>query len=138
VLDAFLNGDKPKPGPQSGRRTSENSAGMTALTSQVSAEYTLPFYQISAHKSVLAVWSGGILCPRVQVDLFNILPSKRAPMQNKLHSRGLKYTDVFVILPVYAHPWSVLLWNLIIPLTIIVPENPFAALWQPCNQVPVS
>jgi len=34
VLDAFSEGNKPKPGPQSGRRTSENSAGMTALTSK--------------------------------------------------------------------------------------------------------
>ncbi|TFK93134.1 hypothetical protein K466DRAFT_538425 [Polyporus arcularius HHB13444] len=32
VLDAFKKGDKPKPGPQSGRHTSENSAGLTALT----------------------------------------------------------------------------------------------------------
>ncbi|KIM80847.1 hypothetical protein PILCRDRAFT_822136 [Piloderma croceum F 1598] len=34
VLDAFSKGTKPKPGPQSGRLTSENSAGMTALTSK--------------------------------------------------------------------------------------------------------
>jgi len=33
VLDAFSKGTKPKPGPQSSRLTSENSAGMTALTS---------------------------------------------------------------------------------------------------------
>ncbi|KIJ27438.1 hypothetical protein M422DRAFT_71656 [Sphaerobolus stellatus SS14] len=32
VLDAFAKGEKPKPGPQSGRHTSENSAGLTALT----------------------------------------------------------------------------------------------------------
>jgi hypothetical protein len=35
VLDAFRKGEKPKPGPQSGRHTSENSAGLTALTSKV-------------------------------------------------------------------------------------------------------
>lgn len=36
VLDAFSKGQKPKPGPQeSGRFTSENSAGLTALTSKV-------------------------------------------------------------------------------------------------------
>lgn len=29
ILNAFARGEKPKPGPQSGRRTSENSAGMT-------------------------------------------------------------------------------------------------------------
>ncbi|KAH7916004.1 NdufV2, NADH dehydrogenase 24 kd subunit [Hygrophoropsis aurantiaca] len=34
VLDAFAKGQKPKPGPQSGRHTSENSAGLTALTSK--------------------------------------------------------------------------------------------------------
>ncbi|KAI0073398.1 hypothetical protein K474DRAFT_1686222 [Panus rudis PR-1116 ss-1] len=34
VLDAFKKGEKPKPGPQSGRHTSENSAGLTALTSK--------------------------------------------------------------------------------------------------------
>ncbi|GJE97952.1 NAD(P)H-dependent oxidoreductase subunit E [Phanerochaete sordida] len=34
VLDAFKKGEKPKPGPQSGRHTSENSAGLTALTSE--------------------------------------------------------------------------------------------------------
>ena len=35
ILDAFAKGEKPKPGPQSGRQTSENSAGLTALTSKV-------------------------------------------------------------------------------------------------------
>ncbi|QRV86212.1 NADH dehydrogenase (ubiquinone) flavoprotein 2 [Ceratobasidium sp. AG-Ba] len=34
ILDAFARGEKPKPGPQSGRQTSENSAGLTALTSK--------------------------------------------------------------------------------------------------------
>ncbi|KZT44139.1 putative NADH-ubiquinone oxidoreductase 24 kDa subunit mitochondrial precursor [Sistotremastrum suecicum HHB10207 ss-3] len=34
ILDAFASGKKPKPGPQSGRHTSENSAGLTALTSK--------------------------------------------------------------------------------------------------------
>ncbi|KAF8522126.1 thioredoxin-like [2Fe-2S] ferredoxin-domain-containing protein [Hysterangium stoloniferum] len=34
VLDSFAKGQKPKPGPQSGRHTSENSAGLTALTSK--------------------------------------------------------------------------------------------------------
>ena len=35
VLDAFKNGQKPKAGPQSGRQTSENSAGLTSLTGKV-------------------------------------------------------------------------------------------------------
>jgi len=34
VLDAFAKGTKPKPGPQSGRHTSENAAGLTTLTSK--------------------------------------------------------------------------------------------------------
>ncbi|CAE6515521.1 unnamed protein product [Rhizoctonia solani] len=34
ILDAFARGEKPKPGPQSGRQTSENSAGLTALTTK--------------------------------------------------------------------------------------------------------
>ncbi|KAJ3532161.1 hypothetical protein NM688_g7464 [Phlebia brevispora] len=34
VLQAFSKGEKPKPGPQSGRHTSENSAGLTALASK--------------------------------------------------------------------------------------------------------
>ena len=29
ILNALAAGEKPKPGPQSGRRTSENSAGLT-------------------------------------------------------------------------------------------------------------
>ncbi len=35
ILDAFARGEVPKPGPQSGRQTSENSAGLTALASKV-------------------------------------------------------------------------------------------------------
>ncbi|EMD34522.1 hypothetical protein CERSUDRAFT_55069 [Gelatoporia subvermispora B] len=34
VIEAFAKGEKPKAGPQSGRHTSENSAGLTALTSK--------------------------------------------------------------------------------------------------------
>ena len=40
ILDAFSKGEKPKPGPQSGRHTSENSAGLTALTSKVCSDRT--------------------------------------------------------------------------------------------------
>lgn len=36
ILDALARGEKPKPGPQSGRQTSENSAGLTTLTTKVS------------------------------------------------------------------------------------------------------
>ena len=35
ILDAFAKGEKPKPGPQSGRHTCENASGLTALTSKV-------------------------------------------------------------------------------------------------------
>ncbi|KAF8582076.1 hypothetical protein K439DRAFT_1413706 [Ramaria rubella] len=34
ILDSFAKGQKPKPGPQSSRQTSENSAGLTALASK--------------------------------------------------------------------------------------------------------
>ncbi|EIW68907.1 NADH dehydrogenase (ubiquinone) flavoprotein 2 [Tremella mesenterica] len=34
LLDALATGEKPKPGPQTGRKTSENAAGLTALTSK--------------------------------------------------------------------------------------------------------
>lgn len=42
VLSALSKGERPKPGPQSSRRTSENSAGMTALTGPVSLTLLLP------------------------------------------------------------------------------------------------
>jgi len=47
VLDAFARGEKPKPGPQSGRHTSENSAGLTSLTSKPygPGEHCLPEFQ---------------------------------------------------------------------------------------------
>ncbi|KAF9466378.1 thioredoxin-like [2Fe-2S] ferredoxin-domain-containing protein [Collybia nuda] len=44
ILDAFAKGEKPKPGPQSGRFTSENSAGLTTLTTKPygPGEFCLP------------------------------------------------------------------------------------------------
>ncbi|KAF8321581.1 NdufV2, NADH dehydrogenase 24 kd subunit [Clavulina sp. PMI_390] len=47
ILDAFARGEKPKPGPQSGRLTSENSAGLTNLTSKPygPGEHCLPEFQ---------------------------------------------------------------------------------------------
>ncbi|KNZ75428.1 NADH-ubiquinone oxidoreductase 24 kDa subunit, mitochondrial [Termitomyces sp. J132] len=47
VLDAFSRGEKPKPGPQSGRRTSENSAGLTNLTGKPygPGEFCTPEFQ---------------------------------------------------------------------------------------------
>jgi NADH dehydrogenase (ubiquinone) flavoprotein 2 len=66
VLDAFKNGTKPKPGPQSGRQTSENSAGLTSLTTKV-------FLSLSAHfepkfTSSPAIWTRRTLSPRVPID----------------------------------------------------------------------
>jgi hypothetical protein len=43
VLDGFKKGQKPKTGPQGGRHTSENSAGLTALTSKVNFSLYLAF-----------------------------------------------------------------------------------------------
>ncbi|KAF8232356.1 hypothetical protein L208DRAFT_942839 [Tricholoma matsutake] len=47
ILDEFAKGRKPKPGPQSGRHTSENSAGLTALSSKPygPGEHCLPEFQ---------------------------------------------------------------------------------------------
>ena len=39
IVDALAKGEKPKPGPQSGRFTSENSAGLTTLTGTVSLHF---------------------------------------------------------------------------------------------------
>jgi NADH dehydrogenase (ubiquinone) flavoprotein 2 len=47
VLDGFKKGRKPKTGPQGGRHTSENSAGLTALTSKPygPGEFCLPEFK---------------------------------------------------------------------------------------------
>ncbi|KAJ4001423.1 thioredoxin-like [2Fe-2S] ferredoxin-domain-containing protein [Lentinula boryana] len=47
ILSAFTKGQKPKPGPQSGRQTSENAAGLTALTTKPygPGEFCLPEFQ---------------------------------------------------------------------------------------------
>ncbi|KAG5644998.1 hypothetical protein DXG03_007275 [Asterophora parasitica] len=47
ILDAFAKGQKPKPGPQSGRLTSENSAGLTNLTGKPygPGEFCTPEFQ---------------------------------------------------------------------------------------------
>ncbi|KAF8729393.1 hypothetical protein AX14_006159 [Amanita brunnescens Koide BX004] len=47
ILDAFAKGEKPRPGPQSGRHTSENAAGLTALTSKPygPGEFCTPEFQ---------------------------------------------------------------------------------------------
>ncbi|KAI9632700.1 thioredoxin-like [2Fe-2S] ferredoxin-domain-containing protein [Dioszegia hungarica] len=47
VLQALSKGERPKPGPQSGRRTSENSAGLTTLTGPPPkpGQFNLPEFQ---------------------------------------------------------------------------------------------
>ncbi|KAI0702320.1 thioredoxin-like [2Fe-2S] ferredoxin-domain-containing protein [Cytidiella melzeri] len=47
LLDAFKKGERPKPGPQSGRHTSENSAGLTALSTKPygPGEFCTPEFQ---------------------------------------------------------------------------------------------
>ncbi|KAK1927625.1 NADH-ubiquinone oxidoreductase 24 kDa subunit mitochondrial precursor [Papiliotrema laurentii] len=47
LLDAMARGEKPKPGPQTGRLTSENSAGLTSLTTKPygPGEHCLPEFQ---------------------------------------------------------------------------------------------
>jgi NADH-quinone oxidoreductase subunit E len=37
ILEAFARGEKPKPGPQSGRKSSEPQSGLTSLTDAISA-----------------------------------------------------------------------------------------------------
>lgn len=57
VLEAFAKGQKPKPGPQSGRHTSENSAGLTALTSKVCLPRWPSICPLTPH-CVAAIWPG--------------------------------------------------------------------------------
>jgi NADH dehydrogenase (ubiquinone) flavoprotein 2 len=47
ILDALARGDTPKVGPQSGRHTAENSAGLTTLTGTPygPGEHCLPEFQ---------------------------------------------------------------------------------------------
>ena len=47
ILEAFAKGQKPKPGPQSGRKTSENAAGLTTLTSKVSERLILQLHELN-------------------------------------------------------------------------------------------
>lgn len=73
VLDAFSKGVKPKPGPQSGRRTSENSAGLTTLASKVSYFLTFKGGMMSdSLSSSKAIRPRRVLCTRIQVvDFYN-------------------------------------------------------------------
>ena len=67
ILDTFAKGEKPKPGPQSGRHTSENSAGLTALASKVRT--LRPSVRASARLTARpAIRPWGVLHTRVQLD----------------------------------------------------------------------
>lgn len=70
VLDAFAKGEKPKPGPQSGRHTAENSAGLTSLTSKVSSRHGLSMNLCLNRYFLQALWSGRVLYTRIQLMLF--------------------------------------------------------------------
>ena len=67
VLEAFRKGEKPKPGPQSGRHTSENSAGLTALTSKV-CRLGKRLGSLDTDMTSIAIWPGGVLHTGVQLD----------------------------------------------------------------------
>jgi hypothetical protein len=57
ILDAFAKGEKPKPGPQSGRHTSENSAGLTALTSKVTIKVFFSGQMQFTNFYLVALWA---------------------------------------------------------------------------------
>ena len=70
MLAAFKKGEKPKPGPQSGRHTSENSAGLTALTEKVRI-HTSPFlHDTDAFFVALRTW--GALPARVRLEYIHV------------------------------------------------------------------
>ena len=62
VLDAFSKGTKPKPGPRSGRHTSENSAGLTALTSKASPLSFVPRLSLSDDTDIFQPYGPGEHC----------------------------------------------------------------------------
>ncbi|KAF7777792.1 hypothetical protein Agabi119p4_3864 [Agaricus bisporus var. burnettii] len=67
ILDAFSRGEKPKPGPQSGRFTSENSAGLTALTSKASTSSSHLEYTSFDARFLSALRSGRVLLTRISI-----------------------------------------------------------------------
>jgi (2Fe-2S) ferredoxin len=70
ILAAFAKGEKPKPGPQSGRFTSENSAGLTSLTGKVCLQ-SLPFLQ--GTEGAAAVWTRRVQHTRVRVNRYLLM-----------------------------------------------------------------
>ena len=61
VLDSFAKGQKPKAGPQSGRQTSENSAGLTNLTGKVCCFLVNPDLGFSTASQFQALWTWRVL-----------------------------------------------------------------------------
>ncbi len=79
VLDALAKGEKPKPGPQSGRRTSENAAGLTSLTSKVRSPRGV-YLPADAFRCV-AIWAGRALSTRVCLVRINALSDRHGSSQ---------------------------------------------------------
>ena len=65
VLNAFSKGTKPKTGPQSGRHTSENSAGLTALTSKASPLYFVSYLYVSLTMTLCSHMAQGSIVNQV-------------------------------------------------------------------------
>ena len=68
VLNALAKGERPKPGPQSGRHTSENGAGRTALTSKVSVSEYPVIPLIADPVGFVASWARAVLSARLRID----------------------------------------------------------------------
>lgn len=69
VLEALGKGERPKPGPQSSRRTSENSAGMTTLMETVSQGFlTLRWVIVRITLISIASQARTIQYTRIPVD----------------------------------------------------------------------
>lgn len=87
VLDAFARGEKPKPGPQSGRKTSENAAGLTALTEKASIS-VLGLWMCTNFHSI-AVRTRRVLYTRVCMIVKRLYIRRLSTRRSALSSRAL-------------------------------------------------
>ena len=69
ILDSLCDGKAVKPGPQSGRHSSEPAEGRTALTSEVSVSEWLRRVRL-AHALRSALRPGQVLRARVRLDRY--------------------------------------------------------------------
>jgi len=107
ILDAFSKGEKPKPGPQSGRHTSENSAGPTSLTSKVGSLLTACCL-VLIHHPFVALWSWRILFTRIPVKVedkcyvfnWNLYRDRR----HKVSLEKSRYFGLVHVLLMLSHP----------------------------------